>query len=260
MPALGSTGPFRKAAGYGTIVEGMGGFGSLFGPPEAGARISQTYYPDPVSGIHATLAALAMLEQRDRTGAGGEVDLSHQETLWLQLGEALVSASRGEAVPRLGNQMPGLATSGVFPTREGRWVAVASDVSCEDLLVDSGERDIDALLSALAERGARATEVLHYAEAREQSDLAPALERLEHPATGEHAYLRVPLWLDGKATDSVRAAPTFDQHTTEVLEDWIGIAPDRLAELIESTAAGGAPDPEGLRDFYIQSTRRSRTT
>ncbi|MBW2279923.1 MAG: CoA transferase, partial [Deltaproteobacteria bacterium] len=45
MPALGATGPFRDAVGYGTIVEGMGGLGSLFGPPEAGARISQTYYP-----------------------------------------------------------------------------------------------------------------------------------------------------------------------------------------------------------------------
>jgi crotonobetainyl-CoA:carnitine CoA-transferase CaiB-like acyl-CoA transferase len=129
MPALGATGPYRDAAGYGTIVEGMGGFASLFGAPEEGARISQTYFPDPVAGLHASLAVLSMLERRERTGSGGEVDLSHAEVLWLQLGEGIVAAGEAAPIERIGNRMPGLATSGVFPTGDGRWIAVASDVS-----------------------------------------------------------------------------------------------------------------------------------
>lgn len=252
MPALGASGPYRGAAGYGTIVEGMGGFASLFGPPEAGARISQTYYPDPVAGLHAGIAALSMLERRDRCGRGGEVDLSHQEVLWLQLGEALVAAAQGREVEREGNRLPGLATSGVFRTRDARWVAIASDVACDDLAATSGAHDADELLAALEARGAAAHEVLHFAEARERPAMRGAIESLEHPVTGTRPYLRVPLEIDGQPIDSRSAAPLFDRDTRDVLAEWLSLSDERVAALLASGAIGGRPDPEGLRAFYMK--------
>jgi crotonobetainyl-CoA:carnitine CoA-transferase CaiB-like acyl-CoA transferase len=256
MPALGATGPYRHAAGYGTIVEGMGGLGSLFGAPEEGARISQTYYPDPVAGLHASLAALSMLERRDATGEGGEVDLSHQEILWLQLGEALVAAGQGRDLERVGNRVPGCATSGVFATRDGRWLAVASVVDCDDLVAGSAERDCDALLATLAERGASATEVLHYAEARKSAALSATIETVHHDVTLDRPYLRVPLWLDGTALDTRRPSPVFDTHTREVLAEWLGCSEADLDAIVATGAVGGAPDPEELRAFYLGRASR----
>ena len=234
----------------------MGGFGSLFGAPDEGARISRTYYPDPVSGLHASVAVLSMLERRDRTGLGGEVDLSHQETLWLQLGEAIVAAAEGREVERVGNRVPGTATSGVFPTRDGRFVAVVSAHACDELVAASAQQTCAELLAALRQRGARATEVLHFAEARDSQAMAAAIERVHHPVTRERPYLRVPLRLDGAPVDTRLPAPTFDLHTRELLADWLGYDALRIDGLAARGAVGGAPDPEALRSFYRMRGRK----
>ena len=62
MPAFGTTGPYSDAAGYGTVVEGMGGLGARFGYEHEGARITDLYWPDPVSGAIAVLAVLTGIE------------------------------------------------------------------------------------------------------------------------------------------------------------------------------------------------------
>lgn len=255
MPALGASGPFRHAAGYGTIVEGMGGFASLFGPPDAGARISQTYFPDPVAGLHATLAVLTLLEQRERTGRGGEVDLSHQEILWLAQGEALVASALGQEVERVGNRMPGAMSSGVFATRDERWVAVASETPCDDLLARSREMDAEQLLAELRAQGVHAGEVLTYADAAERGPMTQAIEPVVHPVTGERPSLRVPLVVDGAALETRRPAPTFDQHTDEVLGEWLELADGEIEALRAGGSVGGAPNPEALREFYQKRSR-----
>ena len=55
MPAFGTIGPYSAKAGYGPVIEGMGGFGARFGYADEGARISDLYWPDPVAGTHAAL-------------------------------------------------------------------------------------------------------------------------------------------------------------------------------------------------------------
>ena len=74
--------PYSAKAGYGPVIEGMGGFGARFGYADDGARISDLYWPDPVAGTHAALAVLTGIERRDRTGAGCEIDLAHMEVMW----------------------------------------------------------------------------------------------------------------------------------------------------------------------------------
>src|SRR5438094_211216 len=46
----------------------MGGFAARFGYDDEGARVSDTYYPDPVAGIHGAVAALAGVGERARRG------------------------------------------------------------------------------------------------------------------------------------------------------------------------------------------------
>ena len=94
MPALGASGPYKGAAGYGTIIEGMGGFAARFGGTDESARVSQTFYPDPVAGVHGVVAVLAALVARQQTGEGSTIDLSQQEALWMLLGEGIALASR----------------------------------------------------------------------------------------------------------------------------------------------------------------------
>jgi crotonobetainyl-CoA:carnitine CoA-transferase CaiB-like acyl-CoA transferase len=253
MPALGATGPYAAAAGYGTIIEAMGGFGARFGHRDEGARISQTYYPDAVAGIHATVALLAALERRRTTGAGGMVDLSQQEALWLQLGEGIVLAGcAGREPDRMGNAEPWCVPSGFFPTADGGWLAlvVRTDDAFARLAalvgeplahVDAGAaarvRERDAieralaawtgarpradLLAALRRAGIAAAPVNTYRGALHDPAMAAlhAFEQVTHPESGAQTYLRLPLRLDGRPVATRRPAPCFGQHTDEVLAE-----------------------------------------
>ncbi|MFN2537217.1 MAG: CoA transferase, partial [Mycobacteriales bacterium] len=115
-PALGATGPYRDLPGYGSLMEAMGGLSARFGAPDDGARVSRTYYPDLVAGIHGTVALFAALHERKRTGRGAYIDLSQQETTWLQLGEAIVLAAiEGREPDRIGNTEPGAPDATAAP-------------------------------------------------------------------------------------------------------------------------------------------------
>ena len=244
MPALGASGPYRDAPGYGSIIEGMGGFGARFGLPEEGARITQTFYPDAVAGIHGVVAVLAGLAQVERTGRGLRIDLSQQEVLWLQGGEAIVRASqRGRDPARMGNREPGARSSGVVASSSGDWVAVVSDdADLGALLASAGRRTTSELLEAVRARGGRAERVLRFSEASRDPRLQPWLERLTHPVTGPTAYLRVPLGIDGRPVPSRGPAPVFGVDTREVLGDWLGWSAERIDALVGSGAVGGVPE------------------
>lgn len=217
MPALGATGPYRDLPGYGMLMEGMGGFSARFGYADEGARASTTYYPDAIAGVHGALAVLAALTQRAATGRGTTIDLSQQETTWLQYGEGIALWSmEGREPRRIGNAEPGCPRSGIVAASDGGHVAFVGDttVPCRTFrdAHDSG------LLDELG-----------------------LLERLDHPVTGTRPYVAAPVRIDGERLRSTRPAPLFAQHTDEVLAQWAGYEPSRLDELRASGAIGTVP-------------------
>ena len=212
LPAVGATGPYRQMPGYGTLTEGMGGFAARFGYEDEGARVSTTYYPDDVAGLHATVAVVAGLARRRATGAGWFVDLSQQEVTWLQVGEGIPHhAMTGRDPGRTGNREPGVAPSGVERDGDG-WVAVVDGRRHRVVTWDDGLR----------------------------AGSLP-VETVTHPVTGERTYLALPVTVDGRRLTTRRPAPLFDQHTDEVLGEWGGLAPAEVAELRASAAVGTVP-------------------
>ncbi len=266
MPSLGASGPYKDLAGYGSIIEGAGGMASRFGYLHEGARVSPTFFPDGVVGIHAALSLLAALRKRELTGQGTYIDFSHQEAMWLQLGEGIVMSSlAGTSPQRLGNAEPRRVPSGIFPSADGAWVAIVvkSDQQFADL-VDAAKPHLDAffttdidkrlaarepidqgltawtsslpiaeLLEQLTIRKIRAAPVNNYesgSKARELLSLK-AFEQVEHPDAGEQTYLRIPIRLDGQPLTTQRPAPRFSEHTDEVLREWLGMGDSDLARL-----------------------------
>jgi crotonobetainyl-CoA:carnitine CoA-transferase CaiB-like acyl-CoA transferase len=253
MPALGASGPYHRAAGYGTIIEGMGGLASRFGYEHEGARVSDTYYPDAVAGVHASVAVLAALARRRRTGDGMYLDMSQQEVMWLQLGEGIVHASAtGREPGRMGNREPGCATSGCFATRDGRFAAIVTRTAseAERLSAVAGEdvgdwclaNSLEDVVSELGRAGVGVAPVNTYREAASDPALeaVSAFECLDHPVTGRHRYLRVPVRLDGSPLASTRPAPRFHEHTHEVLDE-LGYGTAAVQRLESSGAIGGEP-------------------
>lgn len=258
MPALGASGPYRDAAGYGTIIEGMGGFAARFGYRNEDARVSQTFYADPVAGIHGTIAVLAGLTRRRQTGCGCAIDLSQQEALWLQLGEGIALRSlSGREPERMSNAEPGSSPSGCYPSADGRWLAlvVGADEEFARLVratdgalaafaaASAAERvrqreAIDAavsawcsrlplaeLLSRLEAARLRAKPVNSYREASRAPELRrlDAFEEVDHAEVGRRTYLRVPVRLDGQPLSTRLPAPCLGRDTERVLAAWLGL-------------------------------------
>ncbi len=218
MPAFGCSGPYSDCAGYALIVEAMGGFSSRWGYEREGARVSDIYWPDSVAGTHAALAVAAGLERRDRFGVGCEIDLSHQDVMWQQVGEALITAARrGTEIGRTGNREPGVPGPGI--------------------------REIDG--SWWAEVGDRRQRVLDPAEAA--TSRPDRFERVTRPVIGWSDHTRGIAVVDGVSVGTRRPAPLFDEHTDEILSEIAGYDPDRLASLREAGVIGGAlPSPSDI--------------
>jgi crotonobetainyl-CoA:carnitine CoA-transferase CaiB-like acyl-CoA transferase len=250
MPAFGTEGPYSGAAGYGTVVEGMGGFGARFGYEDEGARISDLYWPDPVAGIHAALAILSGVERRDRTGAGCEVDLAHMEVMWNALGEGLVvAAQRGADIGRMGNREPGVAVSGFVAAADGRWVAVFGPAGLAPAVASVAGRPWPEVVAAVRGAGGAAEVVNEVLDATEDPRLTDRFEVVDHPVTGPARHVRSPFVVDGRPTVTRRRAPRFDEHTDEVLRESAGYDAARLAQLRAAKVIGGvlpAPAVFGL--------------
>jgi crotonobetainyl-CoA:carnitine CoA-transferase CaiB-like acyl-CoA transferase len=245
MPAFGTTGPYSAKAGYGPVIEGMGGFGARFGYASDGARISDLYWPDPVAGTHAALAVLAGIERRDRTGTGSEVDLAHMEVMWNALGEGVVVADqRGADIGRMGNREPGVAASGFAAAAEGRWVAFvgpAAVIAAADAVAGQPWADVVAAVRAAGGAAEVVNEVL---DAVADPRLAERFEVVDHPVTGPMRQIRTPFVVDGAVTTTRRRAPLFDEHTDAVLAELAGVDAARLAALRDAKVIGGVlPTP-----------------
>ncbi|MGI9597800.1 MAG: CoA transferase [Acidimicrobiales bacterium] len=248
MPAFGIDGPYADAAGYGSIGEAMGGIGHRQGYDHEGARISNIYYPDPIAGVHAAAALLAGLQRRDLTGRGGEIDMSHQEATWSLHGDALMLADReGRDVGRMANREPGASVSGIWATADDRWVALVGPAECAGLAEEASRMTADDLLAAAAATGGRAAVVLDPWTAPAEEPVASMLETVDHPVTGPVRHVASPYRVDGERPPTVRPAPTFDQHTDEVVAELAGYEPSRLAELRAAEIIGGEmPTPASL--------------
>lgn len=129
VTGFGQTGPYAHRAGYDFIIQGIGGFMSITGerdgepgggPQKAGVAIS-----DLATGLYSTIAVLAALAHRDRTGEGQYIDmalLDVQVALLANMNTNFLAS--GKPPVRWGNAHPNIVPYQTFQTRDG-WIIVA---------------------------------------------------------------------------------------------------------------------------------------
>lgn len=158
----------RDLPGYDLLVQAMGGLMSITGteePTKAGVAVV-----DVLTGLHATVAILAALRHRDRTGEGQQIEV----TLLGALLSSLVNQASGYvgagAVPTfMGNAHPSIAPYEVFATADRPMIiAVGNDGQFAKLAAALGAPEL-----ALEERFAT-----NAARVRARADLKVVLESL----------------------------------------------------------------------------------
>ena len=129
ITGFGQTGPYAPRAGYDFIIQGMGGAMSLTGEPDGEPQKSGVAYADLFTGLYSTVAILAALRDRDRTGRGAHIDMALLDSQVAVLGnQALNWMVSGKVPHRMGNGHANLVPYQAFHVSDGEViVAVGND-------------------------------------------------------------------------------------------------------------------------------------
>jgi benzylsuccinate CoA-transferase BbsF subunit len=254
---MGQTGPLGRFAGYGNIGAAMSGFQSLVGWPDRMPFGPYGPYSDYVAPRFALVVLLAALDRGD----GCHIDLAQAEAAAHFLAPQLVEyRATGRVAERMGNRDREMAPHGVYPSGDGRWVAIAVRDDADWRALADQMRVADGRFATMAARLAHADEldelVATWTATRTAAELEQALQ-----AAGVPAHVAIDsetaladeqfaarghfVELDGtfvqgsryrlSRTPAVvdRAAPTFGRDNDYVLRDLLGYDDARIASLEE---------------------------
>lgn len=275
MPLQGSSGPQAEHSGIGHTLNAMAGIYALTGYADGTIVGPGTNFPDhSVNPGHATVAILAALRHRRRTGEGQFIEVSQLESTITLLGPEILAHSLGSDAPRaIGNTLEGAAPYGAFPCADGQWCAIsvrvdaawqrlasvaadagwASDpryASAADRWYDrdalnqavagwTAPQDADALMATLQAAGVAAGKVQGADDLIEhdpQTAFRGSFGLYDHPEMGASLYNHAPYHFSHSANGLQSAAPTLGQHNQQVFGDLIGLSADEFAALQEKGA------------------------
>ena len=120
VTGFGQDGPLAARAGYDFIIQAMGGIMDLTGEPDGPPQKPGVAYADLFTGLYGTVAVLAALRLRDRSGQGQWIDLALFDTQLAVLANQATGHLLGGAEPkRMGNAHPSIVPYQVFDAADG---------------------------------------------------------------------------------------------------------------------------------------------
>lgn len=127
ISAYGQSGPYRDRPGFGRIANAFGGISYLAGfPDRPPVTPGSATLADYLSGLYGALGVLLALRARERTSRGQVVDIGLYESIFRILDELLPVYDRtGKVRERVGPGTVNAVPHSHYPTKDGRWVAIA---------------------------------------------------------------------------------------------------------------------------------------
>ncbi|HXN59656.1 MAG TPA: CoA transferase [Acidimicrobiales bacterium] len=278
MPAFGLDGPWRDRTGFAQTMECLTGMSWLTGFVD-GPPVLVRGACDPLAGMHAVIATMLALMERDQRGGGILVEAAMVESVLNAAAEQVVEyGSTGTLLCRHGNRGPQAAPQGVYPAAgEDQWVAiaVASDdqwrslrsllgdpswAHSEELTNPDGRRrahdHIDGqLISWTSQRSAEESAQMlldlgipsavvvppREIAANPQLRYRGLFEVEDHAVTGAHEIPTLPFRFSRVGHWLRSPAPTLGRDNDAVLED-LGYSPAAIEDLRRSGLVGQLPE------------------
>ena len=165
ITGYGQTGPYSTRPGFGRIANAFGGLSFLAGDPDRPPSTpGSPTVPDYLAGVYGAYGVMMALRALDMTGEGQVIDIGLYEPIFRFLDELPAAYHRtGFIRQRMGPAMKNAVPHSHYPTRDGRWVAIActSDKIFERLarLVGRPEVAGDGEFGTFEKRDARRDEV-----------------------------------------------------------------------------------------------------
>ncbi len=126
LSTYGQYGPFRYFPGWDLLAQGASGVLSITGHPETEKYFKiPDFFGDFFPGHYAAMQILMALNYRERTGEGQYLDCCQAEILMRSLFHFTLHEATGDDLGRTGNMDPTMAPSGIFKTRDEKFIALA---------------------------------------------------------------------------------------------------------------------------------------
>lgn len=267
VSVAGRSGPLSDIRGYGNSAAALSGQAALSGWAGSPPHMPPFAYGDVVAPMFATVAVLAALEHRRRTGEGQRIDVSQVEPLMHTLSDLfLAQAVNGPDESARGNRRASAAPHGVYPCRgHDQWCAIACETQAQwTALRDAADASelqdarFDDMAGRKANEDALDASLSAWTRAHDKHELAARLRALGVPAgavqdgrdvftdpelVGAGHYVRVqhpvmgasdmpaPPMRYSRSTIEVRPAPLLGQHNRAVFVDLLGLPETDIAAL-----------------------------
>jgi formyl-CoA transferase len=271
ITGFGQDGPYAHRAGYDFLIQGMGGLMSVTGErddlPGGGPQKVGVALTDLMTGMYATVAVLAALTHRDRTGEGQHIDMALLDTQVAMLANVGSNyLNSGKPPKRWGNAHANIVPYQTFACADGHIIVAAGNDGQYQKFVEAGGRpelasdprfatnplrvkNRNTLVPLLAEMAATKPrdEWIDLLEARGVpcgpiNDVGEVFDNpqvqargvaieLAHPAAGKVKLVRSPMKMSATPATSDKAPPLLGQHTDEVLHEVLGKSSDEIAAL-----------------------------
>lgn len=279
LSGFGQVGPYRDRGAYDVIIQAMGGLMGITGPAGGGPTRVGASLGDIVPALYATVAVLAALQRRERTGEGCHVDLAMMDAVVAVVENAMARYwVSGEDPGPIGNRHPAIAPFSTFATADGQIViACGNDALWRRLCAALGAPALaeDARFTTNALRADRAEDLAvamegvlrahgtdHWleilleagipcAKVNRMSDLLndPHLRardmivEMDQPHVGRLPVPGAPIKATGVEIDLGDPSPALGAHTRPVLRELLDVDAAEL-ELLERDGAIGVPEPQ----------------
>ncbi|MCX7960168.1 MAG: CoA transferase [Burkholderiales bacterium] len=271
VTGFGQDGPYAPRPGYDFIFQGMGGLMSITGErdgqPGAGPQKVGIAITDVLTGMYATVAILAALMHRERTGEGQYIDAALLDTIVAFCANQAVSYFVSGRIPiRWGNAHPQVVPYEVFAVADGHVIlAVGNDAQferfckvagCPELAEEPRFRTMSQRIVHRAELVPIIREIMRTRSKREWIEALEAVnvpcgpinnmkEVFEDPQV-RHRRLRVdmphpsgaaaplvasPLRLSKTPVEYRLPPPLLGEHTEDVLKRLLGKTDAEIAQL-----------------------------
>jgi crotonobetainyl-CoA:carnitine CoA-transferase CaiB-like acyl-CoA transferase len=271
ITGFGQDGPYAHRPGYDFVFQGMGGMMSVTGErddlPGGGPQKVGIALADIITGMYSTIAILAAINHRSKSGKGQNIDMSLLDCI-VALGSNQVTGyfAGGKVPGRMGNAHMSLVPYGVYPTADGhiiiaignddQWQRYCAVIGRADLAADP---DFSRVTGRIVNRERLDVELRKTMQTKDSAVWLDVLEKHNVPCGPINNYEQVfqneqvihrNLRVDLEREDGARIAaaasplrladtpPSYDlpppligQHTDEVLHDLLEIDQAALERL-----------------------------
>lgn len=265
----GQTGPHAGHPGFGVHLEALCGFIELTGWPDRAPVIHGGFNTDVITARFSTIALLAALDYRRRSGKGQYIDMSQYESgLFFLVPLLLDYSSNNRLTKRRGNRCEYAAPHGVYPCREEEWCAISVFTDDEwqsfcNALGNPGwvkKNNFNTLLSRKANEEELDRRIAKWSIKFSSGDLMVLLqsngiragvvknsrdiyidpqllhrnhwEELKHPEIGLHRYDKPSFRLSKTATNLKKPGPCLGEHTEYVCTNILGLSDLEFTEML----------------------------